>query len=129
MEQYLALHHRVDVALDTCPYGGGTTTINALWMGVPTLTVAGPTPAARQAAGFFGQLGLDDFVAADAADFVTKGVSWAARLQELAGLRGHLRQRWQASPAGQPQILADALEQALRRMWTRWCSGLPPESF
>jgi predicted O-linked N-acetylglucosamine transferase (SPINDLY family) len=129
MEQYLALHHRVDLALDTYPWGGGTTTINAFWMGVPTLTVAGPTPAARQTAGYLGLLGLDEFVAADAADFVAKGLHWAAHLEELAALRASLRDRWQASAAGQPAIVADALEHALRRMWTRWCSGLQPESF
>jgi predicted O-linked N-acetylglucosamine transferase (SPINDLY family) len=129
MEQYLGLHHRVDLALDTCPYGGGTTTINALWMGVPTLTVAGPTPAARQTAGFLGLLDLDEFVAADAADFVAKGLHWAAHLEQLAALRASLRQRWEASPAGQPAIMADALEHAVRRMWTRWCSGLQPVSF
>jgi predicted O-linked N-acetylglucosamine transferase (SPINDLY family) len=129
MDRYLALHHHVDVALDAYPYGGGSTTVNALWMGVPTLTVAGPTPAARQAAGALGQLGLDEFVAADDAEFVAKGLSWAVRLPELAKLRASLRDRCRASPAGQSAILADALEQALRRMWVRWCRGLPPESF
>jgi len=126
---YLGLHHQVDVALDTYPWGGGTTTVNALWMGVPTLTLAGATPASRQAAGVFRQLGLDEFVAADPAEFVEKGLYWAAHLHELAQLRASLRGRWEASPAGQPALIADALEHALRRMWTRWCSGLPPESF
>jgi predicted O-linked N-acetylglucosamine transferase (SPINDLY family) len=129
MDPYLALHHRVDMCLDTYPYNGGTTTINALWMGVPTLTIAGATPAARQGASILGQLGLGEFAAADAAEFVIKGVQWAGRLHELAELRASLRDRWQASPAGQPAIIADALEHALRRMWTRWCAGLPPESF
>jgi predicted O-linked N-acetylglucosamine transferase (SPINDLY family) len=98
-------------------------------MGVPTLTVAGPMPAARQAAGVLGRLGMDEFVAVDAADFVAKGLDWAARLPELAQLRAGLRDRWQTSPVGRPVIIADALERALRRMWTRWCSGLPPQSF
>jgi len=129
MDQFLRLHHQVDLALDAHPYGGGSATVNALWMGVPTLTVAGPTPAARQATGVLGRLGLDEFVATDEADFVSKGLHWAGRLHELAELRASLRDRCQASPAGQPAIFADALERALRRMWTRWCAGLPPESF
>jgi predicted O-linked N-acetylglucosamine transferase (SPINDLY family) len=129
MDHFLELHHQVDLALDSHPYGGGSTTVNALWMGVPTLTVAGPTPAARQAAGVLGRLGLDEFVATDAADFVSKGLDWAGRLHDLAELRTSLRDRCQASAAGQPAIFADALERALRRMWVRWCSGLPPESF
>lgn len=129
MVDYLAVHRFVDLALDAFPYGGGTTTVNALWMGVPTLTVAGSTPASRQAAGVLGLLGLNEFVAADVTDFVSKGLHWAGRIHELAELRAGMRYRWQTSPAGQPGLMADALEHALRRMWARWCAGLPPESF
>jgi predicted O-linked N-acetylglucosamine transferase (SPINDLY family) len=76
-----------------------------------------------------GQLGLGEFVASDEADFITKGLDWAGRLHELAELRAHLRDRCRASPTSRPAIVADALERALRRMWERWCAGLPPESF
>ena len=129
VEQYLAHHHEVDLCLDTLPYGGGTTTIHALWMGVPTLTVAGPTPASRQGAAILGQLGLEDFVARDAADFIAKGCYWAEHLEELAALRRGLRERWQRSPARDPAEIAGSLERALRHAWTRWCAGLPPASF
>lgn len=129
MDAYLALHHRVDICLDTYPYSGGTTTIHALWMGVPTLTVAGPTPAGRQGAAILGQLGLEDFVAADPADFVHKGRHWANHLADLSEVRAGLRDRWQRSPARKPEIVADSLEQAIREMWRRRCAGLPPESF
>jgi predicted O-linked N-acetylglucosamine transferase (SPINDLY family) len=98
-------------------------------MGVPTLTVAGPTPAGRQGAAILGQLGLDDFVAADPADFVAKGRYWVDHLNELAQVRASLRGRWQRSPARSPAIVADSLERAIRHMWTRWCAGLPAESF
>jgi predicted O-linked N-acetylglucosamine transferase (SPINDLY family) len=87
MDQYLALHHRVDICLDTFPYGGATTTHHALWMGVPTLTVAGATPAGRQGAGILGLAGLDGFIAADPEDFVAKGIRWENRLTDLAALR------------------------------------------
>lgn len=128
-EQYFLLHRQVDIALDAYPYGGGSTTVNALLMGVPTLTLVGPTPATRQAAGVLGQLGLDEFVATDLAGLVSKGRHWAGRLEELAELRANLRQRCQTSPAGQPALYAGALQHALRRMWARWCAGLPPEHF
>jgi predicted O-linked N-acetylglucosamine transferase (SPINDLY family) len=126
---YLELYHQVDMCLDTTPYSGGTTTFHALWMGVPTLTLAGPTPASRQGAAIVGQLGLDEFIAADAADFVSRGVAWTNRLSALADLRAELRTRWQRSPARRPEVIATGLEGALRHMWMRWCAGLPPESF
>jgi protein O-GlcNAc transferase len=129
METYLALHHQVDLCLDTFPYNGGTTTHHALWMGVPTLTIAGTTPAGRQGAGILGLAGLDEFIATDAADFVAKGLQWAPRLNTLAEVRAGLRERCTHSPSQRPDVLVAALEQALRRMWTHWCAGLPAESF
>jgi len=129
MAAYLTLHHRVDICLDAYPYTGGTTTIQALWMGVPTLTVAGPTPASRQGAAILGQLGLEQFIAADEADLAAKGRYWSRHLAELAEVRSGLRARWQESPARQPALIAEGLGRALRHMWTRWCSGAPPRSF
>jgi predicted O-linked N-acetylglucosamine transferase (SPINDLY family) len=129
MDAYLALHHEVDICLDTYPYTGGTTTLHALWMGVPTLTLAGGTPAGRQSIAILAPLDLEDFVAADAADFVAKGLDWAGRLDELAALRTALRARLHASPTRKPALVADALERALRHMWHRWCRDLQAESF
>jgi predicted O-linked N-acetylglucosamine transferase (SPINDLY family) len=129
MTEYLKLHHQVDICLDTYPYTGGTTTVHALSMAVPTLTLGGPTPGSRQSAGILGQLGLDDFVADDAEDFSAKGRYWAAHLDELAQLRAGIRERWQRSPAGRPDLAAAALGHGLREMWKRWCAGLGPASF
>jgi predicted O-linked N-acetylglucosamine transferase (SPINDLY family) len=129
MQDYLALHNHVDICLDTYPYNGGTTTVHAIWMGVPTLTMVGPTPAGRQGAAMLGQLDLDGFIAGSAEDFVAKGRSWAENLAALAAVRAQLRSRWQLSPARNPDVIVASLEQALRHMWRRWCAGLPPESF
>jgi predicted O-linked N-acetylglucosamine transferase (SPINDLY family) len=129
LKTYLALHHQVDMCLDTTPYTGGTTTIHALWMGIPTLTVAGPTPAARSGAAFLGDAGLFEFIATDVADFVKKGLYWAAHLAELAEVRAGLRARLEKSPIPQAELIGAAFIHALRRMWTRWCDGLPAASF
>lgn len=129
MEAYLALHQHVDLCLDTYPYTGGTTSIHAVWMGVPTLTIAGSTPAARSGAAILGQVGLDGFTATDAADFVAKGLYWATHHPALAEVRAGLRARLQHSPSRQAGTVAAALAQALRHMWRRWCAGLPAESF
>jgi predicted O-linked N-acetylglucosamine transferase (SPINDLY family) len=126
---YLALHHEVDLCLDTIPYSGGTTTYHALWMGVPTLTVAGPTPASRQGAAIFEHLDLQGFIAADARDFLTKGLYWAHQLPALATVRAGLRERALKSAVCDPRLIAGAFIRALRHMWIRWCNGLPAESF
>jgi protein O-GlcNAc transferase len=126
---YLALHHDVDMCLDAFPYSGGTTTNYALWMGVPTLTLAGHTSSGRQGAAILGRVGLDAFVATDAAGFQRKGLSWAGELGALADVRAGLRARLQESPVCRPDLIAAGVESALRTMWRRWCAGLPPESF
>jgi dTDP-4-amino-4,6-dideoxygalactose transaminase/predicted O-linked N-acetylglucosamine transferase (SPINDLY family) len=129
MESYLALHHQVDICLDTFPYNGGTTIHHALWMGVPTLTLAGNTVPARSGASILGQVELDSFVANSKEDFVRKGLFWVGNLESLAGLRNNLRERVQESPHGQPNVIAEGLERALRVIWRRWCEGLSVESF
>jgi predicted O-linked N-acetylglucosamine transferase (SPINDLY family) len=126
---YLALYHQVDLCLDTMPYNGGTTTIHGLWMGVPTLTVAGPTPAGRQGAAILGQMKLHEFIAGSAADFTVRGRRWAGQLGELADLRAQLRERWQTSADRKPEFIARAMTGALRRAWRRWCANLPAEPF
>jgi protein O-GlcNAc transferase len=129
MNVYLELHHRVDIALDTQPYSGATTTMHSLSMGVPTLTIPGTTSQSRACAGILENLGLSQFIADDAAQLIDKARHWADRLPELAELRAGMRARLQQSPSGQPDLIAAHLEVALRHMWTRWCSGLPAESF
>ncbi|GLC94534.1 glycosyltransferase [Cupriavidus sp. TA19] len=129
MQHYLSLHHQVDVCLDTFPYNGGTTSLHALWMGVPTLTIAGGTMAGRVGAGVLGHVGLDEFIAQDVVAFEVLGAAWTKRLPELAQLRAGLRDRFARSAVGQPALIADGLERALRTMWRRWCAGLSAESF
>ncbi|MGA2187123.1 MAG: tetratricopeptide repeat protein [Steroidobacteraceae bacterium] len=129
MDAFLALYGQVDLCLDTVPYNGGTMTLHALWMGVPTLTLAGSTPAARAGAGILAQRGLDEFIADSALDFAAAGRHWARHLPELARLRAGMRARLQESPGGQPELIAAHFARALRHMWRRWCGGEPAASF
>lgn len=123
------LHHQVDICLDTFPYSGSTTTLHALWMGVPTITLAGNTPVGRLGAAALGNVGLETFIVHNEKDFVQKGVSWASNLVALSEIRMGMRERFVKSPVGQPDLIAAGLERALRIMWQRWCAGLPAESF
>jgi predicted O-linked N-acetylglucosamine transferase (SPINDLY family) len=129
MNEFLALHHSVDVCLDTQPWAGGTTTNHALWMGVPTLTLTGTTPASRLSAALLEQVDLGVFVAASGEDFIARGVYWTQHLTELAGIRATLRDRCLQSSVRQPAAVACSIDGALRHMWKRWCAGLPPQSF
>lgn len=124
-DEYQALHHKVDIALDTFPYAGGTTTLHALWMGVPTLTLDCGKAVSRQGAFGLGHAGLGEFVARDEADFIERGRRLTADPQYLASLRAGLRQRLSASALTHPAVVASGLNQAVRIMWTRWCQGLP----
>lgn len=129
MEDYLKLHHKVDICFDTFPYNGGTTTMHSIWMGVPTLTFAGSTVAGRTGAGVLSHAGLQEFIAYDENEFVQKGIHWAGEIQALAEIRANLRDRFAVSAAGRPDILTAGLAHALRIMWRAWCAGSPPVSF
>src|SRR5207248_4950095 len=98
LEDYLRGFDAVDIALDTTPYSGGTTTCDALWMGVPVLTVPGSRSVSRSAASVLSVVGLADWIATDAADYVRRAARFAGERKLLAELRGSLRERVRASP-------------------------------
>ncbi|MGK5040287.1 tetratricopeptide repeat protein [Janthinobacterium sp. GB1R12] len=129
MAQFMAIHHRIDICLDAFPYCGSTTTLHALWMGVPTLTTAGPTMPSRAGNMIMRQVELDDFVATDEDDFVRKSVAMAANPMLLGAYRFSMRHRLERSTLGKPKLITEGLENGLRIIWQRWCEGLPPVSF
>ena len=114
---YLAAYRDVDLALDPFPYPGGTTTLDALWMGVPVLTLAGATPLARQGAALLQRLGLGDWVAATVADYVERGVGHGRQLAAVPMQRADLRQRVLSSELCDGTRVASALEEALLTAW------------
>ncbi len=118
-ETYLAAYRAVDLALDPFPYPGGTTTVEALWMGVPVLTLAGASALGRQGASILAQLGLDDWVAVDVDDYVDRALRLGRDRAALAALRAGLRRRLLASPLCDAAAFAQALESALRERWRR----------
>jgi predicted O-linked N-acetylglucosamine transferase (SPINDLY family) len=129
MENYLRSHQQVDICLDTFPYNGGTTTLHALWMGVPTFTLAGDSMSGRVGVAALSQVGLQDFIVERAEDVVERGLYWADHLSALAELRAGLRERLAQSPLRKPELIAAGLNDALRTMWRRWCAELPAEAF
>lgn len=120
--QLLATYGEVDIALDPFPYSGGLTTVEALYMGVPVITMPGETFAARHAASHIYNVGLQDWIVGDKQDYVDFAVSWMDRLDELATLRATLRSQVLNSPLCDAARFAQNLESALRTMWKKWCS-------
>ncbi len=122
---HFAAYQQVDIALDTFPHSGGMTTLDALWMGVPVVAWRGHTISSRLAAACLAALRLTDFTADDVDCFVNLAVAKAADVEGLSRLRAALRRQIAASDFGDPARYARAVESAYRRMWQRWCSGLP----
>jgi protein O-GlcNAc transferase len=120
---YLALYHRIDVALDPFPYGGGTTTCDALWMGVPVVSLAGATAVGRGGLSILSNVGLPELVAHDTDQYVRIATELAADPPRLAELRATLRKRMQQSPLMDAPRFARNVEAAYRGMWRRWCQS------
>ena len=114
----------IDIALDTFPFNGGMTTLEALWMGVPVLTLAGDTVVSRQSISALANLGLAaQWAVADWPAYVAAAVRLAGDLQGLAALRAQLRPSMAASPLRDARQFTRDLEALLRRMWAAWCRG------
>jgi protein O-GlcNAc transferase len=116
-EEHLATYNRMDIALDPFPYAGITTSAEALWMGVPVLTLAGQSFLSRQGVGLLMNAGLPEWIASDPDDYVARAVAHAGDLQELATLRATLRNRLLQSPICDAKRFARHFEQALWEMW------------
>ena len=120
---HLELYNQVDIALDTFPYNGATTSCEALWMGVPVVSRAGATHAARVGLSLLSNLDLAELVAESAEGFVAIASGLAGDLDRLEGLRAGMRERMTAAPIANGAGLARAIEDAYRVMWRRWCDG------
>jgi len=123
---YLSVFHQVDIALDPFPYNGMTTTLDAMWMGTPVLTLPGEIPAARAGLSLLSTVGLQQFVASSEQDYVRIAVELTGDLPRLAELRATLRPRMQASPLMDAPRFARNVETAYRSMWERWLAGCSP---
>jgi protein O-GlcNAc transferase len=122
LNDYYAWLNAVDIALDTTPYSGGTTTFDALWMGVPVLTAPGERPGSRSAASILTTAGMTDWIASGAQDYVSRAVDFAKNRQMLSKLRVTLRARLQASPLMDEAGFTRDLEGLYRRMWRQYCA-------
>lgn len=118
---HLAAYNRIDIALDPFPYNGTTTTCEALWMGVPVVTLAGDTHRARVGASLLTRVGLPELIAGTADAYLATASRLAADQARLRELRSGLRLRIGASPLCDATQVTRELEAALRGLWRDWC--------
>lgn len=118
---HMAAYKGIDIALDTFPYNGTTTSCEALWMGVPVITLAGKVHAGRVGASLLSRVGLIELVAPDANAYVAIAVRLSGDTGRLASIRGRLRETMRNSRLCDATGFTGELEQAFRTMWTDWC--------
>jgi predicted O-linked N-acetylglucosamine transferase (SPINDLY family) len=118
---HLALYHQVDIGLDPFPYNGTTTTCEALWMGVPVITLRGNRHAGRVGASILTRVGLEELIAESEEQYVETGIKLAQDLDGLKNLRAEMRPRMQASPLCDGKNFAGIMEKVFRGMWHSWC--------
>ncbi len=116
---HLRLYNQVDIALDPFPYNGTTTSCEALWMGVPVITLRGERHVGRVGTSLLTRVGLTELIAESESDYIAKAVHLAGDLDRVRTLRAALRGRMQDSPLRNPKAFAQSVEHAYREMWAR----------
>jgi protein O-GlcNAc transferase len=119
-QEHLSLYNRVDIGLDPFPYNGTTTTCEALWMGVPVVTLKGNRHSARVGASILTQVGLEDFISVTEEGYAKKAVELAADLNKLASLRMSMRRRMKESPLCDAVSFAQKMERMYKEIWQKW---------
>ena len=118
---HFAAYRDIDIALDPFPHGGGMTTLESLWMGVPVVTAPGRIISSRLAAAILAAAGLTGFIATDREHYVQLAAAKASELDALAQLRSTLRQRLANTEFGDAVRYTRAVERHYRSMWQEWC--------
>lgn len=122
LNEHLDLYGEIDIALDTFPYNGTTTTCEALWMGVPVITLAGETHAGRVGVSLLTTMGLDTLITDSIDAYIEKAVQLAAESERLIELRKSMREGMRNSPLTDAKGFTNSLEDAYRDMWKKWCA-------
>jgi len=121
LSEHIGMYRNIDIALDTFPYNGTTTTYEALWMGVPVITLKGTIHASRVGTSILSHSGLDDLIAESRSDYIKKAVRLAEDIDRLIVLRGGLRDLLRNSHLMDEKGFTSDLENMYRMIWQRWC--------
>jgi predicted O-linked N-acetylglucosamine transferase (SPINDLY family) len=121
LRSHLQRYQELDVCLDPFPYNGGMSTMDALWMGVPVIALAGRTAVGRAGVSILSNVGLPELIAATPDEYVAIAVELSRDRARLAALRGGLRDRMTTSPLMDATRYAADVDATFRSMWTEWC--------
>lgn len=122
-DEHLGMYREVDVALDTFPYNGTTTTAEANWMGVPVVTVEGRSHVSRVGVSLLHATGMSDLIGKDVDEYVAIAAALAGNAARRRELRERLRERVRTSALCDARAFVTRLEAAYRQMWRGWCAG------
>ena len=120
---YIRTYKDMDIALDPFPFAGGTTTFDALWMGVPVVTLAGDRPVGRGGLSILSTLGHPEWVGHTSEEYVRAAVELASKPNRLETLRKTLREEIQKSPLMDSQGFVREMEKHYSNIWKKWCAG------
>jgi predicted O-linked N-acetylglucosamine transferase (SPINDLY family) len=123
--EYFRQYAEVDIILDTYPYNGGTTTCDALWMGVPVISLTGKHHMSRIGLSILTHLGMDFLIASTPEEYIAKSTVVAGNRQALAKIRASIRKRMANSVLCDTKGFAGSVEAAYRKIWQRWCEAGP----
>ncbi len=121
LAEYMEQYERIDIGLDPFPYVGGTTTCDALWMGVPVVTLGGETAIFARGVSILSTIGLGELIAENREQYIRIAVELGGDLPRLGRLRSGLRERMEKSPLTDAKRFAREMEAAYRGMWGKWC--------
>jgi predicted O-linked N-acetylglucosamine transferase (SPINDLY family) len=121
-DAYLSVYQSIDIGLDPFPWNGHVTTCEALWMGVPVITMRGPAHRGRLAASVLHQVGLDELVAESEDDYIRIAAELADDRKRLSLLRARMRNQVAESILCNGTVFAESIEKVYREIWSRWCA-------
>jgi protein O-GlcNAc transferase len=123
LKRYFATYHKIDIALDPFPFCGGTTTCDALWMGVPVVTLRGQTALGRAGVSILSNIDLPELIADTTDHYIQIAANLAADPARLSKIRQNLRPKMRASPLMNASQFAKDMESAFRQMWRTYCAS------
>lgn len=122
-EEYLLIHQRVDLMLDTFPVNGHTVSCHGLWMGLPVISLAGNSYCQRLGLSVMNNIGLNDLIARTPEEYIKITVKLATDVSRLGELRATMRRRMESSPLMDAPGFARDVEAAYRNIWQSWCAA------